>query len=451
MRRLALVAAISLELAACSLAPKYERPAAPVANRWAESDGKGASELGWRQVFGDARLQAIIELALRNNRDLRVAALNVELVRAQYRIARSTLFPEISALAHAEVTGTTEDTVQGYRVGGSLSYEIDLFGKLRNQRAAALEEYLSTAEAHRAAHIALVGEVATQYLVVRAFEEQLTLANQTLALVRESSEVTKRLLEQGQRSELDVRTADALIESARAEVARVTRLRAQAENALTLLAGVPALPDTLPPSSPLETTQLVADLSPGIPSQVLLRRPDVLAAEHALKAANANIGVARAAFFPTLSLTGFGGLASLTLGTLFKGTAFLWNAGATLTQPLFTGGRLSATLDVATVRKQIEVANYELAIQTAFREVADALAARAALDEQLAALVARVEHETKRFAISEQRYKAGIENYLVVITAQRDLFAAQQLVIDTRLARATNLVALYRALGGGWK
>ena len=447
MRRLALLAALS----ACSLAPTYERPAAPVANRWDAADGRAAADLGWRQVFADARLQATIELALKNNRDLRVAALNVELVRAQYRIQRSTQFPALSAVAAGELRGTTDDVTQVYSLGASVSYELDLFGRLKNARSAALEAYLASAEAHRAAHIALVGEVATQYLVARSFEEQLAIAKQTLALVRESAEVTKRLLEQGQRSELDLRSAEGQIEAARSEVARLTRLRAQAEHALVFLVGVPALPAALPAPVPLETTLLVEDLSPGLPSEVLLRRPDVLAAEHDLKAANANIGVARAAFFPSISLTAFGGIASTALSSLFTGGAVFWTAGATLAQPLFTGGRLRATLDVATVRKQIEVARYELAIQNAFREVADALAARTALEEQLTAQIARVEAETKRYAISEQRYQAGIESYLVVITAQRDLYVAQQQLIDTRLSRATNLVALYRALGGGWK
>jgi NodT family efflux transporter outer membrane factor (OMF) lipoprotein len=444
------VAAALIALCSCSLAPKYERPAAPIANQWAVTSQQSAAELGWHDVMRDPRLQAVVELALKNNRDLRVAALNVELVRAQYRIARADLFPTLSGIASAEVAGNKDDAQATYTLGGSLSYELDLFGKLRNQRTAAYEAYLASAEAARAAHIALVGEVATQFLVSQAFDEQLALAKQTLALVQESADVTKRLAEQGQRSDLDLRTAEAQIHAARAEVARVTRLRAQASNALLLLTGVPALPQ-LPAAAPLETTNLLADLPPGVPSQVLLRRPDVLAAEHALKAANANIGVARAAFFPSISLTAFAGVASTALSSLFTAGAFVWNAGGTLAQPLFTGGKLSATLDVAQVRKQIEVARYELSIQTAFREVADALAAKSALDEQLAAQLARVEAEQKRFAISEQRYKAGIESYIVMITAQRDLFAAQQGLIDVRLQRATNLVELYRALGGGWR
>jgi len=451
MRRLAAVVAIALS--ACSLAPAYERPAAPISSRWAVEDagGRAVDQLGWRQVFSDPRLQALIELALRNSRDLRISALDVERVRAQYRITRSALFPTIGLGASAEVGGTKDDATWQYTVGANLSYELDLFGRLRNLRAAALEEYLASAEAQRATHIALVAEVASQYLVVRAAEEEVLLATQTLALTRETADLTRRLLEGGQRSELDLRTAEAQVASAQAELARSTRLRAQGENALVLLVGVPALPASLPPPAPFDTGQVVAELSAGVPSEVLLRRPDVLAAEHALRAANANIGVARAAFFPSISLTAFGGLASATLGNLFSAGGFAWSVGAQLAQPLFTGGRNRAQLDVAKIRTQIEVARYELAIQTAFREVADTLAARATFDDQLAALTARVEAEQKRFAISQQRYAAGIENYLTLITAQRDLFVAQLALINTRLARLANLVTLYRALGGGWR
>ncbi|MBA3391269.1 MAG: efflux transporter outer membrane subunit [Deltaproteobacteria bacterium] len=436
----------------CSLAPRYERPAAPIASTWGDAGtGRTAAELGWRDVFSDPRLQRLIELALRNNRDLRVAALNVELARAQYRIERAAQLPTLGAGGGVEFRGTTDDIGREYRVGLGLSYELDLFGRVKNLKAAALESYLATVEARRGAHLALVSEIATQYLAERAFDEQLALAKRTLELVTQSSEVTQRLFEQGQRSELDVRTTEAQIQGARAEVARVTRLRVQAENALVMLVGVRALPAGLPAAQPLETQPVVAELSAGVPSEVLLRRPDVLAAEHALRAANANIGVARAAFFPSISLTGFGGLASTTLRGLVSGGALLWTASADLSQPLFTGGRLSATLDVAQVRKQIEVVRYEQAIQNAFREVADALGGRAALDEQLAAQLARVAAEERRFAISETRYRAGIENYLTVLTAQRDLFVAQQQLIETRLTRLTNLVRLYAALGGGWR
>jgi multidrug efflux system outer membrane protein len=259
MRKLALLGCVLST--ACSLAPSYQRPNAPVANRWqAEGTGRTAADLGWREVFSDARMRSIIELALRHNRDLRIAALNVELVRASYQIERASRFPAIGVGGQAQLRGTEDGVTRQYSVGVNLSYELDLFGRLRNLRAAALEEYLASQEAARAAQISLVAEVANQYLVARAYQEQLLLAQQTLGLVRESSEVTKRLLEQGQRSELDLRTAEAQIETARAEVARVTRLGAQAENALVFLVGTPALPAQLPGAASLESTRLVADL-----------------------------------------------------------------------------------------------------------------------------------------------------------------------------------------------
>ncbi|HEU0033888.1 MAG TPA: efflux transporter outer membrane subunit [Kofleriaceae bacterium] len=448
MRRVAALLAIAV--AACTLAPRYERPASPVANRFDGTGGTAVDAVGWRDVFGDPRLQEVIALALRNNRDVRVAALNVELARAQYRIERAPLVPSVSGVAGADVTGTSDDVSVQYRVGVSAAYELDLVGRVRSLRAAALEEYLATEEAQRAAQLSLVAEVVSQYLRERAFEEQRQLAEQTLAAVRESQQMTARLLEAGQRSELDVRTAEAQVQGARAELARVTRLRAQAHNALVLLVGA-ELPSSLPTGQPLDATTIVADLSPGLPSELLERRPDILAAEHALRGANANIGAARAAFFPSISLTGFAGLASKALSSLFTGGAAVWTFSPQLTVPLFTGGRNTATLEVAKVRARIEVARYEQAIQVAFREVADALVARASLDEQLAAQTARASAEQKRFEISQQRYQAGVESYLTVLAAQQDLYQAQQQLIDVRLARLLNLADLYRALGGGWR
>jgi multidrug efflux system outer membrane protein len=436
---------------ACSFAPAYERPALPVASGFdAAGGGAPAADLGWRDVFGDARLQAVIGLALRNNRDLRVAALEVELTRAQYRIQRAELLPEVGAIAGADLVGGTSDVAVQYRVGATVSYELDLFGRVRSLKAAALEQYLATDEARRAVHLALVSEVVAQYLRERAFEEQRALAERTLATVRESFEMTTRLLEAGQRSDLDVRTAEAQVQAARAEVARLTRLRAQANNALTLLVGQP-LPGDLPAAQPLDAQAIIADIGAGVPSDLLHRRPDILAAEHTLRAANANIGAARAAFFPTISLTGFAGLASTALTSLLTGGSVLWSFSPQLSVPLFTGGRNAANLDVAKVRKQIEVARYERAIQIAFREAADALVARASLDEQLEAQIARAAAEQRRFELSETRYRNGVESYLTVLTAQQDLYATQQQLIELRLARLTNLADLYRALGGGWR
>jgi len=446
------VVGLALALAAgCSFTPTYERPALPVPDTYGQGSGQGlaAADRGWREVFGDPRLQAVIELALRNNRDLRIAALHVELARAQYRIGRSALLPTVNGLAGVDVRGRNTDITTEYSVGVGATFELDLFGRVRSLKAAALQAYLATEEARRATHLALVGELVAQYLRERAYDEQRILAERTLATVRESQDMTARLLEAGQRSDLDVRTAEAQVHAARAEVARLSRLRAQAENALVLLVGA-QLPAQLPAAQPLETAAVVADLPAGIPSEVLLRRPDILGAEHALQAANANIGAARAAFFPTISLTGFAGFASTALSSLFTG-GLVWSFSPQLTVPLFTGGRNAANLDVAKVRKQIEVARYEQAIQIAFREVADALVARAMFDEQLAAQTARAVAEQKRFELSETRYKNGVESYLTVLAAQQDLYATQQQLIELRLARLTNLAQLYTALGGGWR
>ncbi len=445
----ALLLAVTTMSASCTLAPSYERPTLPVANQFADQGGTlAAADQGWRTMFGDARLQALIALALKNNRDLRIAALNVELARAQYRISRSELFPQVGGSAGADITNLDMQT--RYRVGLSASWEIDLFGRVRSLKEAALQEYLASEATHRAAHLSLVGEVVAQYLRERAFAEQLEITNQTLESLREMYEITKRMLEAGQRSELDMRSAEAQLQAARAEVPRLTRLQAQANNALAVLVGQP-LPGNLPPPQPLASQAIIADLAAGVPSEVLLRRPDVIAAEHVLRAANANIGAARAAFFPSISLTGFAGLASTALSSLFSGGATLWTFSPQLTVPLFTGGRNAASLDVAHVRKRIEVARYEQTIQIAFREVADALVARATFDAQLEAQIARAEAEQVRTQLSEQRYRAGVESYLAVLDAQRDLYVAQLQVIEVRLARLTNLADLYRALGGGWR
>ena len=434
----------------CSLAPTYERPASPIGATGApESAGARNEALGWRQVFTDPRLQQLIGLALANNRDLRIATLNVEFVRAQYRIARSAQFPVVGASAAAEISGTKDEASVLYRAGvGVTSYELDLFGRVRNAKAQALEEYFAAESTRRAAHLALVAEIATQYLRVIAFDEQRVIAESALETRQKFAEITNRLVEAGQRSDLEVRTAEAQVHSSRAEIARLAREKAQAENALVLLVGRAVAPGA---AQPLETQGVAAEVPAGVSSTVLLRRPDVLAAEHVLKGANYNIGVARAAFFPSISLTGFAGLASTALSNLFTAGAFGWNFTPQVAVPLFTGGRNTATLDAAKVRKQIEVARYEQTIQVAFREVRDALVARASLDIQLEAQTARATAEQKRYEISETRYRSGIESYLSVLIAQQDLYATQQQLVELRFARLANLAELYRALGGGWR
>jgi multidrug efflux system outer membrane protein len=462
--RAALALAAALAAPGCSLAPRHERPAAPVAPEW---DGAGpgdpglpaADALGWRDVFGDPRLEALVALALENNRDLRVAALNVELARAQYGIQRAERLPSVAASASASVQGLGEDlspggeaeTVTIYTVGlGTTAFELDLFGRVRSLSEAALASYLATGEARRSAHLSLVAEVAVQYLAARALDDEVALTRRTLETVEASYALTRRTYEAGRTSELDLRTAEAQVETARVNLSSAELRRAQAGNALVLLVGGP-LPSDLPEAAPLDGQDVLAELPAGLPSDVLRRRPDILAAEHALRAANASIGAARAAFFPSITLTAFGGTSSAELSGLFRPGSGLWSFTPQLNLPIFTAGALRASLDAAEVRKSIEVARYERAVQVAFREVADALVARSALDLQLRAQLARVKAEERRYELSDLRYRKGVDSYLGVLTAQRDLFTAQQLLIQSRLARLTNLVDLYRALGGGWR
>jgi multidrug efflux system outer membrane protein len=465
MRSRLLAGALALSLAAgCTMAPRYQRPEAPVAGAFpaapeAVAGATPAAELGWRDVFGDPRLQALVTLALEQNRDLRLATLNVELVRAQYRIQWAQQLPQLGASGAVTRQHTPADlnttgkpyTGDAWSVGAGLSsFELDLFGRVRSLSDAALEQFLSTEEARRSAQLSLVAGVASQYLAARAAEEQVTLARETLEAVGGALKLTRRAAEAGRVSELDLRTAEAQTETARFNLAAAEQQRLRADNALLLLLGG-APPASLPAPLPLDQAQLVAELPAGIPSEVLVRRPDILAAEHALQAANASIGAARAAFFPSISLTAFGGTSSARLEGLFEPGSQAWSFTPRLYLPIFMGGALSASLDAAHVRKSIEVARYERAIQGAFREVADALGSRGWLDRQLEAQAARVAAEARRYQLSELRYRGGVDSYLTLLTAQRDLFAARQQLIQTRLARLTNLIDLYKALGGGVK
>jgi outer membrane protein, multidrug efflux system len=467
MRSLRPAAALAaLALAGCSLAPRYQRPEAPVAAAFPAAPAAGqtvgptAAELGWRDVLGDPRLQALVALALERNRDLRVATLNVEVARAQFRIQRAQQLPQLNASAVAGRQRTPWDlttigrpvTSDNFSVGlGLAAFELDLFGRVRSLSHAALEQYLATEEARRSAQLALVAQVANQYLFTLALDEQVTLARSTLETVTASRGLTARAAEGGRVSELDLRTAEAQVETARFNLAAAEQQRALAADALVLLLGGP-IPADLPPAQPLDARQLVSALPVGVPSEVLVRRPDVLAAEHALLASNAVIGAARAAFFPSISLTAFGGAASASLDGLVgrTGDPLSWNFAPRIYLPIFAGGALGASLDAAELRKSVQVAQYERAIQGAFREVADALATRAWIDDQLQAQTARVAAEERRFHLSDLRYRAGVDSYLTLLTAQRDLFGAQQQLIQTRLAALTSLVDLYKALGGGW-
>src|SRR5262249_40477754 len=305
-------------------------------------------------------------------------------------------------------------------------------------------------EAHRAEHLALVGQVVAQYLTERSYAEQYDVAVRTEATTRQTYELTKALFAEGQRSELDVRAAEAQWQNARVSVPRLRRLRVQAVDALVVLVGQP-LPANLAPPQALAAEQMIADLAPGLPSHVLLRRPDVLEAEHQLVAANANIGVARAKFFPQISLTGFAGTLSAAVENLFTRGTGLFAISTILQEPIFAGGANIANLSAAEVQKRVRIAQYEKTIQVAFREVADALVARDTFDRQLAAQSAEVQAQQVRFDLSLARYREGIAGYLDVLSAQSDLYTAQQTLIQLRADRLTNLATLYRALGGGWR
>ena len=454
--------ALGLLLAGCTMTPKYERPEAPVSTTWTERgeavDDVTAATIPWKTFFGDPRLEQLIAISLENNRDLRAAALRVEQARAQYRIQRSALFPAIDAgtsgirqrtprtvsLTDEAITRTTYDVSVG------AAFELDLFGRIRSLKEEALEQYFALDATKEAVRIALISEVAVQYLSLLQLEEAKALAEETLKAVQNSYNLNKRSFEAGAASELDLHTAEAQVQTARVNVSTFAQLKAQTENLLTLLIGQP-WPEDLPPGLPLAEQPLLTDMPVGTPSDLLQRRPDILAAEHELKAANANIGAARAAFFPRILLTGSGGTASTSLSDLFTGPSAAWSFAPQITVPIFTGGRNKATLDAARIEKLIEVANYEAAIQTAFREVADALAVRRFVEEKLESQALLVEAQQKRFNLTEARYRQGVDSYVDVLLAQQDLYAAQQNLLQFQAARLMNAVTLYRALGGGWE
>jgi len=472
MRRHPLMTAAAILAAGCTLAPNYERPAAPVAPAFpaggvydqqpgaapgaASAGGAAATDIGWRDFFADARLQRIIEIALRNNRDLRVSVLNMEAARAQYQITRAGLFPTLDAVASGSRTrtplnlsSTGRPIASEYSVGASASWEIDFFGRIRSLKDQALAQYLALAQTRKAAEIALVSSVADQYLTMLAYDDALAVTRNTLVTAQESFRITKLQFETGTGSELDLRQAEGVVEQANANLESQSRLRAQAENALVLLVGEP-LPEDLPGGLPLNGQALLTDIPAGLPSDLLARRPDIAAAEQSLLAANANIGAARAAFFPRVVLTGSAGTLSPTLGGLFKPGSGAWSFSPQITLPIFEGGANVANLDLAHVQKRIEIANYEKAIQTAFREVSDGLAARGTYDKQIQSLERFTGSQERRLTLSDLRYRNGVDSYLSVLTAQTDLYNAQQLLITARLQRLTNLVDLYQFLGGGW-
>lgn len=455
---------------ACTLAPHYDRPSAPVPATWtggspASVNTTAAPDIGWRQFFPDPGMQRLIELALANNRDLRVAALNVQATQAQYRVQRATLFPSVALTGLEQVEkypagvsptqgasagiSTGGQTIRFYEAGvGFTSYEIDFFGKIRSLNRVAFEEYLSTEETRRSTQLSLIAQVVSAYLAVLADETILKVTRETLQSQTTSYDLTKRSLDAGTTTALAFRQAASTVDTAKANLAAYTRQAAQDRNALALLIGGP-LPEDISFEADLGTVNLSADLPAGIPSQVLANRPDVLAAEHTLIAANADIGAARAAFFPSITLTGSYGSASTQLSGLFKAGSSAWTFSPQISLPIFAGGANKANLDLSKIEKDIDVAEYEKALQTAFREVDDALAARRTLDDQLAAQRAVLEDTSQSYQLADLRFKNGVDSFLPVLDAQRALYAAQQSVISLELVRLQNMATLYKALGGG--
>jgi multidrug efflux system outer membrane protein len=450
-----LISCAALAVTGCTMIPRYERPAAPVAPQFpgatTATNATPAAEIGWENVFAEERLKQLIALALTNNLDFRVAALNVEQSRAQYRITRSASFPGVNGSGSYTRSHAADKTADLWAASiGTTAYEVDFVGRIRSLNRQALEKFLATAEAKRSAQISLVSEVASQYFTLRQAQTQLELARQTLATVQESYALNKATFDAGASSELDLRTAEAQVQTANINALTCERRIAQAENYLTLLVGEP-LPVDLPAPRSFDDTNLVAEVPAGLPSELVQRRPDILKAEHTLLAANANIGAARAAFFPSVKFTASVGTTSSQFDRLFASGTGLWSFSPQVTLPIFTGGQNRADLDSATISTRIEVVNYQKAIQTAFREVADALVATHSYTEQLKAQAKLIEAQQRRFDLATARYRQGDTAYLDVLSAQQDLYSAQQNRLETQLNQLTSRLSLYKSLGGGWK
>ena len=449
-------------LAGCSLTPDYQQPATPVPQTLGANDTTTThAELslqGWRQVFTDAQLQRLIETGLAHNRDLRVAVLNVEAARAQYRIQRSALLPNLGLYGEgarqrtpADLSYSGQATTAGqYGAGAMASYELDFFGRLRGMSTEAMGRYLASEEARRSAHISLVGEIASAYLGWVVDNQLLELARQTQATRERTVELVERQYEVGVATQLDLSQAKGAMHDARSRSAEFSRLVQQDLNALRLLVGstdVLTL-DTVP--TDVASVVHLAGVPEHMPSSVLLNRPDVLAAEHQIRAANGSIGAARAAFFPRIVLTGTAGSASADLSNLFSGGSGAWSFLPRLDLPIFDFGNRQANLDLARVQRDINTARYEQSIQNGFREVSDALVARSAYVEQLQAQEDMLAEAERTHTLSVRRYETGVDSFLQVLDAQRTLFNAQQSVLATRLAQQLNQVQLFRSLGGGW-
>jgi len=460
MRSWALLMAAGLS--ACSSAPRYDQPTSPVASTFPLADtppgAVTAPQLAWRDFFRDPRLQRVIETALVRNRDLAVAVAQIEQARAQYRIQRSQRLPNVDlggsgvrTRQPAELTGVGQAvTAESYDLDvGIASFELDFWGRVRNLSEAARYNYLATVEAQRAFRLSLIRQVAVAYLTLRENEERIALAERTLAARRESLEIAQLRLDAGVTSSADYDQAVTLLTDAQTQLAELRRTRAVAENLLTVLIGGPIDVAALPPRLPLAEQQMFDRLDAGLPSDLLVNRPDVIQAENQLRAANANIGAARAAFFPRITLTGATGFASRELDNLVGDDRRAWNYGGGFTLPLLDWGARQGDLDAAKAERDIAAATYQRTVQTAFQDVADALAGRRYIAEQILAQERAVAAQERLAETARLRYANGIAIYLEVLDAERNLFAAQQSLLQLRGASLRNQAALYAALGGG--
>lgn len=450
--------AAALLASGCTLAPNYERPEAPVPEAYGQNGAEGETSLAGAEFFTDPVMRRVVEIALENNRDLRISVLNIESVRAQYQIQRSSLLPEIGASgAHtsqhlpADFSGTGSKAVsRQYSASlGFSSYELDLFGRVRSLTEKAYQTYFAAEENANSARISLVAETAGMYLQLVADREQYDLTRATLQNRQESYDLIKRKFEAGVASDLELAQAQSVLDEARASLAASATQVGQDENALSLLMGAP-LPEDLPEVRRLADVAPMQDVPAGLPSSLLERRPDILSAEHLLMAANADIGAARANFFPSISLTGSLGKLSADYSGLFDGATRTWSFMPSIYLPIFDGGRNMAQLDMANAQRDIAVATYEKSIQSAFREVADALVQREHIGDRLEAQRSLADSTARSYRHASDRYDAGVSGYINVLDAQRSLFTAQSGLISTRLLRETNALNLYKALGGGW-
>ncbi|WP_291364491.1 efflux transporter outer membrane subunit [Acetobacter sp. UBA5411] len=466
------IALAGILLAGCTMEPTYHRPKAPVAGNYPAEPMKKAgdtlqtpaSDIGWEDFFVDPRLKALIAIAMRENRDLRVAVANIAQSAAQYDVQHASLLPPIGAsgqamymapsqtagFSFAPGVGESISTFRYYSAGiGFSSYEIDVFGRIRSLSKSTAEAALKQVATERSVRISIVSQVANAYLAWLGDKEVLDIANKAVANLNENLKLIRLRYDHGEENLLTVRQAETQVDQARQLQAQQTRLVAQDENNITLLIGAP-IPNDLPPARPLGEQTLMADIPAGLPSDLLFRRPDIIAAEHDLLSANATIGAARAAFFPKFTLTATDGVSSLLFHRLFTAPATTWGLQPNVSIPIFTWGQNRGNLESAKAGRDIKLATYEKTIQTAFKEVSDTLVARSTYLEESRRMDDYVREMADAYRLSQMRYSVGTDSYLNQLVMQRNLLQAEQSRVAVQVARYENVVTFYRALGGGW-